>query len=257
MNLSNPPTPYHDVNTILIRLQNDAKAILRHHYVGMYLYGSLSSGDFNPYASDIDFLFVTDAPLPEKVIEQLKEMHDQIGKIDSKWAKKLEGSYIDQQALKRFDPKRDKHPSIGVDWEFCLGDHGLGWVIQRHIVREWGVVIEGPDPKTLIDPVSVKDLQDAVLDTLERWWLPMLDDVSSIRDSEYQAYAILTMCRVRYTMVHGTIVSKPVAAKWMMDGISNRWVSLIEQAVRWQHGQEIDRVDDTVELIRETCEVCL
>ncbi|HXD09520.1 MAG TPA: nucleotidyltransferase domain-containing protein, partial [Anaerolineales bacterium] len=50
------PTPYAEVNQILALLLTNAKEILEDQFVGMYLYGSLSSGDFNPETSDIDFL---------------------------------------------------------------------------------------------------------------------------------------------------------------------------------------------------------
>ena len=53
------PTPYPDVNEVLNLLLTNVKGILRDQFVGMYLYGSLSSGDFNPETSDIDFLVVT------------------------------------------------------------------------------------------------------------------------------------------------------------------------------------------------------
>lgn len=250
-------THYPEVNTILKHLLESAKPVLGRHFIGMYLYGSLSSGGFNPQSSDIDFLFVVDEPLPEDVIAGLKEMHTRIGQSGLKWAKKLEGSYINQKALRKYDPENDKHPTIGVDWDFNIGEHGKTWTIQRHIVREWGQAIEGPDPKILIDPVSRQDLEHAVLNDLRMWWLPKLDDPSFVNDIEYQAFAILTMCRIRYTMVQGTIVSKPVAAKWMQNGVSNRWVPLIAQALLWPQGDGEDMLEETLALIRETCEVCL
>ncbi|MBL0346656.1 nucleotidyltransferase domain-containing protein [Candidatus Villigracilis affinis] len=49
-------TPHDGVNQILSVLLEKAKTILTDQFVGMYLYGSLSSGDFHPDASDIDFL---------------------------------------------------------------------------------------------------------------------------------------------------------------------------------------------------------
>ena len=54
------PTPYPDVNEILDLLLARASAILGPQLVGMYLYGSLSSGDFDPASSDIDFVIVTE-----------------------------------------------------------------------------------------------------------------------------------------------------------------------------------------------------
>ena len=38
----------------------------------------------------------------------------------------------------------------------------------------------------------------------------------------YQAYAILSMCRVLYTLEFGTVVSKPAAARWAQGTLDER-----------------------------------
>ena len=48
------PTAYPDVNAVLAELSASVQTVLGHHFVGMYLYGSLALGDFNPRSSDID-----------------------------------------------------------------------------------------------------------------------------------------------------------------------------------------------------------
>ncbi len=58
------PTPYPDVNAVLRLLLEGAQPILGDHFIGLYLYGSLASGDFNPQTSDIDFVVVTDTIFP-------------------------------------------------------------------------------------------------------------------------------------------------------------------------------------------------
>ena len=46
-------TPYDDVNVILDILLADTKETLKEQFIGMYLYGSLSSGDFDPKSSEM------------------------------------------------------------------------------------------------------------------------------------------------------------------------------------------------------------
>jgi predicted nucleotidyltransferase len=58
-NINKFPTPYPDVNEVLLTLLDNVRAILGDYFTGMYLYGSLASGDFDPRRSDIDFLVVT------------------------------------------------------------------------------------------------------------------------------------------------------------------------------------------------------
>ncbi|MBI4316404.1 MAG: nucleotidyltransferase domain-containing protein [Chloroflexi bacterium] len=86
------PTTYPDVNAILYALLSNAQTILGDRFVGLYLYGSLASGDFSFQSSDIDFVAVTTDELPDEVISALDKMHARITASGLKWATKLEGS---------------------------------------------------------------------------------------------------------------------------------------------------------------------
>src|SRR5581483_12314041 len=59
------PTAYPQINATLRLLEGDVRAVLGARFAGMYLYGSLASGDFDPATSDVDFLVVTAGPLAE------------------------------------------------------------------------------------------------------------------------------------------------------------------------------------------------
>ena len=153
------PTPYQDVNAILRLLLAKVQAILGARMVGLYLYGSLSLGDFDPASSDVDFLVVTEGRLPEELLEQLREMHAATAACGLPYAMKLEGSYIPREAIWRYDPANDEHPTIGSDWPFQIGRHGPQWIIERQIVREYGVTVWGPSARTLIEAISPDELR--------------------------------------------------------------------------------------------------
>ena len=155
------PTPYPDINEILDLLLTSVKKILQDQFVGMYLYGSLSSGDFHPEASDIDFLVATVEMLSEKTIAELEAMHQRIWVTGLKWADKLEGSYIPRKNLRSYEKSDNAYPTVN-EHKFYVAQHGSDWIIQRHIIREQGVVLAGPDSKTLIDPVGPGDIRRAV-----------------------------------------------------------------------------------------------
>ena len=97
----------------------------------------------------------------------------------------------------------------------------------------------GPPIQTLVDPVSKTELQQAVADLLDVWWLPMLDDATKLAHDGYRAYAILTMCRMLYTGQTGQVVSKPAAARWALQTQATRWHALIKAAQQWQ-GNALD-----------------
>src|SRR5687768_8633295 len=95
------PTPYTDVNEILGLLLVNVKEILQDQFVGMYLYGSLSSGDFNPETSDIDFLVVTTDTLSEETITALKAIHNRSWATSLNRTGQLEGAYVPKGLIHR------------------------------------------------------------------------------------------------------------------------------------------------------------
>ena len=84
----------------------------------------------------------------------------------------------------------------------------------------------------------------------------MLADPSWLKRDDYQAFAVLSMCRIQYTLRTGNIASKPVSARLAQQESSQAYRVLIEQALAWTHGDPFDRLDDTLGLIRQTGELC-
>src|SRR6266498_597818 len=146
VNMKINPTPYSDVNEILDLLLSGVKEIVEDQFIGMYLVGSLANGDFDDY-SDIDVLIVTDGEISKNKFDALKEMHEQIQKIDSPWAIQLEVSYIPQSALRVYDPGNNKHPHLdrGPAERLQVTQHDSDWVVQRHVLRERGITLVGPE----------------------------------------------------------------------------------------------------------------
>lgn len=248
------PTPYPDVNIVLNMLLSNIKAALGDQFVGMYLYGSLASGDFNPETSDIDFVVVTADELPDDTIAGLAAMHARIATGGLKWAAKLEGSYLPQRVLRRYAPTDDTPWPTLNEGRFYLAPHGFDWVIQRHILREQGVVVAGPPPQPMIDPVRPNDLRQAVRELVQAWWAPMIQNPVRLERSEYQAYAILSMCRALHAMRYGVIVSKPFAARWARQELGASWAIVIERALAWRPGVRLDSLREAIDLIRYTIE---
>lgn len=244
-NPSLTPTAYDEVNAIINLLLAEAQAVLGPRFVGMYLYGSLSSGDFNPHSSDIDFLVVVTEELSQEVVTQLEVMHNRLWASGLKWATKLEGAYVSITSIRHFDPDLPACPTIN-EGKFYVDRQGSDWIIQRHIIREYGTALAGPDPKTLIDPVTPDEIRRSVQSILNEWWWPMLDNPAWIRSVEYQAFAVLTMCRALHALQFGTIASKPAAARWAQATFDPHWSPLIEWAVRWKHGDTEDKLAEVV-----------
>jgi predicted nucleotidyltransferase len=243
------PTPYPEINELLARFQREARSLLGAQFAGLYLHGSLAAGDFDPGSSDIDFLVVTAGELPEAALPGLAALHAQLAQ-ESRWGAELEGSYIPRGVVRRYDPQAAVHPHIERYGRLAVEQHDMDWLIQRHVLREHGLALFGPPPLELVDPVSPEALRQATAALLRGWWAQQLADPWRLDEPGYQAYAVLTMCRARYTFMHGAVASKPVAARWAQVHCGPRWVGLIDRAQ--QHKLGAETLPETLAFLRAT-----
>lgn len=249
------PSLHPEVNQVLTRLLSGAQTALGEQFVGMYLHGSLALGDFDPETSDIDFVVVTASELTEEAVSALKTVHKEVAAAHPRWAMALEGSYIPRLDLRRYDPLRACHLHV-FEGNVGMEQHGAHWVIERHVLREHGVVLAGPDPRTLIDPVSRAQLRAAVVDLVASWWAPMIENPVRLYDPNYQRYTVVTMCRVLYTLRHGSVVSKPGALAWARAHLDERWTALINSSFAPDAPRPGDLLSETQELIRFVRAAC-
>jgi len=264
----NHPIPYPEVNAILHELLTSVQSILGNHFIGMYLFGSLATGDFDQ-DSDVDYVVVTDDVLSNELVSALQDMHMRIATIDSWCATQLEGSYVPQGALRRYDPVRALHLHIDRGKGERLNKMQLdnsplsrawwgGWVLLLDSLREKGITLAGPAPRTLIDPVSPEDLRQAASAILHGWTKQILDNPAEIDNRGYQSYTVLTLCRILYTLHYVTVAPKSIAAKWVQETLDERWTPLIDRA--WVGRQnpglkaESDDVHGTLDFIQYALE---
>lgn len=253
------PTPFPEVNAILHELLESIQDILGAHFIGMYLEGSLANGDFDQ-DSDIDFVAVTDVEVTENFFSALQTMHERIARIDSRWAVQLEGSYISQQGLRRYDNANDMHPNIerGSGERLKVTQHEEVWNVHRHILREHGITIIGPAPKTLIDPLTPNDLKQAMLPALNGWATQILNHPKEIRHRGYQSYIVLTLCRILYTLHSGEVASKRKSASWIKETAGKKRKILIDHAWEGRHHPQMpadmEEIRQTLDFIKYTLE---
>ena len=112
------------------------------------------------------------------------------------------------------------------------------------------MIVWGPSPQTLIDPIVLDELRAAVCEQLKRFWQSQLDEPEWLRPRNYQAFAVLTLCRALYTLHHGKVSSKPKAAAWTQEAYP-RWKPMIERALLWCSQHENDDMTETMMFLRE------
>lgn len=249
------PTPYADVNAILSDLLTRVQAILGDNFVGMYLYGSLATGTFDPNSSDIDFLVATQVEVEGEAFRQLQAMHTALGQTDSKWAIQMEGAYISLPELRRYSERQ--HPYLDRDAsDLVMETFHTDWVVQRHILREHGITLVGPTIRDLIDPITGDDLRQAMVAMMTVWWELMLNDPSPLNTYGYRAYAIMTMCRVLYTMETGDVLPKGAAVEWAIPRLDTKHAKLARLAVSHRNGTPQITLADVQSMIGLAADAC-
>lgn len=150
---------YPELSSVLERFVGGVRTALGDNFVGAYLVGSLALGDFD-LDSDVDFLILINEELSAAGVERVQRNHRAIFDLGCYPAKHLEGFYIPRDFLRRDDV-------VGVEtvWFVDNGStslersvHDNQWHV-RWILRERGIAMVGPDPKTLVAPVTAEALR--------------------------------------------------------------------------------------------------
>jgi hypothetical protein len=246
------PTPFADLNTLLVELVDGARRRLGANFVGAYLQGSFALGDFDEY-SDVDFVVVVDRDLDDAEGAALQALHAALHDAPHPWARRLEGSYFPAAILRRWSLEpRDPpgRPPRAADWadpgtsgrpprvypllfkgngerELVRSEHDNTQVV-RWVTREKGIVLAGPPATELIDEVVPQALRDearALIDGAD--WR---SDPSQMQSRWIQAFFVLLFCRMLHTVASGEVVSKKVAADWARASLDPRWTPLIRSA---------------------------
>jgi hypothetical protein len=234
------------IHHLLTHLRGELAANLPANLAGLYLRGSLATGDFRPASSDIDLLVVTHQRVRDDEFARLAEMHDAIAQGDfangdNAFARRIEIAYIDRNALRRFQPGQH-FPMMGQGEALAWAEQRSNWILERWMVREFGIALFGPLPITLIDSVSPNELVDATRARLQDWaaWASDINDPEWQWPRRHKFYVVETMCRALHTLATGTITSKPRAVYWATQNLPEPWPALIQSSRPWQ-------LDDTAD----------
>jgi predicted nucleotidyltransferase len=235
-------TPYADVDQLLHKLLAQMQQILDNKLIGLYLYGSLITGDFDRNRSDIDLLAVLAADITDDEFDQLQQMHDDLVKQDTRWDNRIEVAYLTIAALETYKSHISTIAMISPGEPFHRKEAGREYLLNWHKVRERGIVLFGPSPKTIITPSTKEEFLQVVREHA-RAWREWVADAQSL---PAQAYAILTLCRAWYADRSGEQVSKKKAAQWA-EQQAPEWAPLIRKALLWREGWR--DTEETEELV--------
>lgn len=254
-----PGEPYPELRSVLDAFVMGVQNALGRNFLSAYLVGSLATGDFD-LDSDVDFLVVTHAELSEQQVQSLDANHADIYALGCYPARHLEGSYISFEMLRRAD-RVGTHPLWYVDngtTSLQPSLHDNQWHV-RWVLRERGVPLAGPDPKTLVDVVHPETLRREIVEAIEKLeqrFVAEMDQPSGWFKMRFgQSFTVLTVCRMLQTCETGTVESKRSAVEWAEHALDARWREFIR--IAWtertgvRYGEKVRQPAET-QLVRET-----
>jgi hypothetical protein len=230
--------PYGDINELLESLLSCMRNALQEKLVGLYLYGSLTAGDFDPQSSDIDLLAATSSDIGDSEFDALREMHLGFARDNPAWEDRIDVQYLSVAALRTFRTERSPIAIISTGEPFHMTEAGKEWLLNWYVAREEGLALFGPPAEALIGPISREEYAASVRDYV----VEVADRMKDVPDRKGQAYAILTMCRALHLHGTGETVSKRQAALWAQEEMPE-WSGLILSALAWREAWREQQVD--------------
>jgi Domain of unknown function (DUF4111)/Nucleotidyltransferase domain len=235
------------VGSLLGSIREQITAVAGPSLVGLYVFGSLASGDFDADVSDVDLLAVLHEGPDRRLAQRLEGMHADLARANPAWDDRIEVVYISAQGLAGCRTDTTTIAVISSGEPFHVIEAGPDWVLNWYPAREDGVRLLGPPIGSLIPPIPIAEYLVQVRRSLVRFTGRIPDDASP----GMQAYAILTMCRGLYALRSGERLSKRAAASWAQ-GEFPRWADLIGRALGWRRRQWEPGGQDGAATVAET-----
>jgi predicted nucleotidyltransferase len=226
------------LSVLLQELKTQLPILLGRNLVGVYLYGSLTQGAFNPKRSDVDLIVVTRRDLSatefRRVAAWLKRT-----RAANDWTARLQMSFLIRDQVLTMNAKACLYQFGELRRSGSDGNP----IIWLNVLRS-GVVLYGTRPESFVPEITREILSAALVREVGYLRAEICEQPQSVwRDvASYRAYAVLTLCRILYSHRHGTIGSKQRAAKWALEHLPASWHALIRQALASDAGERVAKL---------------
>lgn len=223
------------------------------------LYGSAALGGFSERTSDIDFLTVMVGHVTEEDQATIRALHRDILHAD-RWVSRLDGEYVELDQIRQGELDA---PALFVEHGNLAGRREVsraGWLT----LSRYGIGVVGPPPATFVPEVAWPDLEREMWYNLHEYWMPRARSRLLFLSSIWVAFAVLTLCRIVYTLDYRTVTSKPAAAAYALGILPVEWHRLIREALRLHDGpaapplyrSHLARASEARRFIRTTVKYC-
>lgn len=206
-----------DPRAVLSELVSQIRAHFEARLQGLYLFGSLATGDFYPGRSDLDLVAVlaTDVAVGDD-LDSLRKLHERFEDQHPEWRDRIEVLYLSRAVLATFVAEPTGvvariSPGEPLHHRDLGGD--IGWLMDWHGVLNAGETLIGPAPAALGPVIDEERWRSAVRGQL-RAWHDQVRERAVAYVPAHQGYIVATVCRALYSLATGSQASKERAVAW-------------------------------------------
>jgi predicted nucleotidyltransferase len=196
-----------DIALLLSRLRDGLVA--RGDLVGMYVYGSLATGDFSPACSDIDVIVMVEREPDEPALRELAQLHRALAS-SSGAAERLNCLYVPVESGS--DPDRLHN--------YWFGDRMTHWqlkVMTQAELTSVGVALHGPWPPSGIAPVPIENIQAAVHEEINGYWRRIAGRRMLWLQDVWVDHGLVVLPRAGAVLAKGDLITKSEAISRFAD----------------------------------------
>nr|WP_296074153.1 hypothetical protein [uncultured Actinoplanes sp.] len=196
-----------------------------------YAGGSIGSRDYHPGISDLDLVAVLSAPLTRARRARLKEIHAAFA------VPKLHCAYVPAGEI---DDLARTHVTWAHEQMFRRPLSG----VARAELHRFGVTVYGPEPATVVPPVSDGQLAAAARAELRGYWAGALRHPARWRTDLHVDLGLTTVSRADATITSGRLITKSEA----IDRLPSLGVpaSLADEIRRRRQGSAVTLTEDQI-----------
>jgi predicted nucleotidyltransferase len=196
----------------------------------VFLIGSAALGALSDKHSDIDCLVALARPIYGADIARLKTLHRELRRQESLGAK-LDVVYCD--ASLPYDGSRRCPTFVRGQWK---GKQRIPQIALLEL-KTVGIELFGSESREGIPEVNWERVRLEMAWNLNQYWgrRALLQPWRFWLDEPVEL-AVLTLCRIVYTLENHAVLSKRDAARWALQRLPGEWHPLIREALRIRYG---------------------
>jgi len=187
-----------DVSGLLERLRDRLAA--RADVVGVYVYGSLVTGDYSPAASDIDVVVLVQREPDEAMTRELTELHTALAGTGGP-AGQLHCLYVAAGSAADPEPLRT----------YWFGDRMTQWqmkLLTQAELTSAGVALYGPWPPPGVEPVPLAAIQAAVHEEITGYWRQVSRKRGLWLQDSWVDHSLVVLPRAEAVLTTGDLITK-------------------------------------------------